>query len=123
MLACVQFIVRMQLVHVSVKIDHRLRVGTVYVSEGPEIAKKKPLIPFPQEVTISSGARSQRRGRAATMPTPSVHIIHSIFNRCERSQENSADKRTLFESRKGPMSMSSSCSLPPLPNYSSIDPR
>ena len=39
MLACVQFIVRVQLVHVS-KIDHRLRVGTVHVSEGPEIAKK-----------------------------------------------------------------------------------
>ena len=38
MLACVQFIVRVQLVHV--KIDHRLRVGTVHVSEGPEIAKK-----------------------------------------------------------------------------------
>ena len=40
MLACVQFMVRVQLVHVSVKIDHRLRVGTVHVSEGPEIAKK-----------------------------------------------------------------------------------
>ena len=54
MLACVPFIVRVQLVHVSVKIDHRLRVGTVHVSEGPEIAKKA-LIPFPQEVTVSSG--------------------------------------------------------------------
>ena len=40
MLACVQCIVRVQLVHVSVKIGHRLRVGTVHVSEGPEIAKK-----------------------------------------------------------------------------------
>ena len=48
-------IIRLQLVHVSVKIDHRLRMGTVHVSEGPEIAQKKALIPFPQEVTVSSG--------------------------------------------------------------------
>ena len=39
MLACVQFKSDLQLVHVSVKIDHRLRVGTVHISEGPEMAK------------------------------------------------------------------------------------
>ena len=55
MLACVQFIVRVQLVHVSVKIDHRLRVGTVHVSEGPEIAKR--------------GANNPRKS-----PFPVVHV-------------------------------------------------
>ena len=41
-------------VHVSVKIDHRLRVGTVHVSERPEIAKKT-LISFPRKSPFPVG--------------------------------------------------------------------
>ena len=51
--ACVQLIVRLQLVSVSVRIDHRRRVGMVHVSECPEVAKKT-LIPFPREITVSN---------------------------------------------------------------------
>ena len=39
-------IIRLQLVHVSVRSDHRLRVEVVHVSECPEMAKTR--IPFPQ---------------------------------------------------------------------------
>ena len=65
MLACVQFMVRLQLVHVSVKIDHRLRVGTVHVSDGPEIAIKRqyrfprkspfPVVHVKAHLKLSSG--------------------------------------------------------------------
>ena len=52
MLACVQFIVRVQLVHVSVKIDHRLRVGTVHVSHTPDSGLWKVCVSVDQGLRV-----------------------------------------------------------------------
>ena len=52
MLACVQFIVRVQLVHVSVKIDHRLRVGTVHVSHTPDSGVWKVCVSVDQGLRV-----------------------------------------------------------------------
>ena len=52
MLACVQFIVRVQLVHVSVKIDHRLRVGTVHYSHTPDSGLWKVCVSVDQGLRV-----------------------------------------------------------------------
>ena len=52
MLACVQFIVRVQLVHVSVKIEHRLRVGTVHDSHTPDSGLWKVCVSVDQGLRV-----------------------------------------------------------------------
>ena len=52
MLACVQFIVGVQLVHVSGKIDHRLRVGAVHVSHTPDSGLWKVCVSVDQGLRV-----------------------------------------------------------------------
>ena len=74
MLVCVQFIVRLQLVHVSVSLDHRLRMGMVHVSHKPDSGLWKNL-----NFKISSNINGRKEFKEYDQPNSSELKITSYF--------------------------------------------